>query len=80
MSGNGAPACLSKLTQAVTAHKPVKLFCVYREYSKTSMLEARPGFLILPSHAACDADVFVMQKLSDLDRVESAHLAPRSLE
>lgn len=77
-SGNGAPACLSKLTRAVTEHKPLKLLCIYREYTKSSMLEASPGFLILPSHAASDADVFVVEKLSDLDRVESVHLVSRS--
>ena len=76
LTGKGTPECMSKLTRALAAHRPVKLLCVYREYCKESMLETLPGFLVLPSHCAVDADVFVVDTLADLDRIDNAQLAP----
>ena len=41
----------------------------------SATLETLPGFLLLPSHYAVDVDVFVVDTLADLGRIENALLS-----
>ena len=53
----------------------MKIVPIYSCYSSAPRLEATPGFVVLPPLKACDADIVVVEKLSDVDSVRSDHLA-----
>ena len=66
----------TKLCVMVGNHRPVKLVLTYQRYNATSSaLSPVPGFMISPLTGFVDADIIVVESLSDIDTVRSDHLA-----
>lgn len=66
----------TKICVMVGNHRPVKLLPIYQRYSTTSSaLSPVPGFIISPLNGFVDADITVVENLSDIDTARSEHLA-----
>ena len=53
--------------QRLLLQRPVKVCPVYRLYSDTAPLESNRRFQVLPLHSYADADIVVLDRLSDVD-------------
>lgn len=65
----------SKLTVMFNMRKPIKLLTIYQRYSKLPALDAVPGFMVLGPRAFAEADVIVLENLSDIETSRCEHLA-----
>jgi len=64
-----------RLSQKFAAHKLINLVPIYQFYSKPTALPKAAGFAHLVPLQSADADVFVLEKLSDIDVVKNQNLA-----
>ena len=69
-----APAPRSRLC-TLKSMRPVKVLPIYRQYSQAARFGVKPGFEILSLLSYKDADVMVVDKLSDVDTCSSDSLA-----
>lgn len=59
----------------VGARRPVKILPLYQRYTALPGLTTAPGFIEVGLRAYAEADVFVLEQLSDIDTVRNEHLA-----
>ena len=67
-----------KLSVQVSNHRLVKLLPIYQRSCAEPALESKPGFVILSLRAYGDADVVVVERLSDIDGTPNEQLAHTS--
>ena len=64
--------------QRLAASRPIKLCPIYCHYANTPSLRPQNGFVVLSPLCCQEADIVVLNQLSDMDIVEDPKLA-RSL-
>ena len=68
-------AAESILTQHVTKRRTVKLCVICPLYVNVQAFQAKPGFASMLPRQCSEADVIVLDKMSDIDLVQNQHLA-----
>ena len=64
------------ILQSILRKRALKLYPVYRRYTDGKMLEGGKRFQVLFPYDYADADVMVLDQLSDVETVRNDRLAP----
>ena len=65
----------TKISVMVGNRRPVKMLPIYLRYTAAGQLNPLPGFVISSWNAYAEADIIVVEKLSDVDSTRNEHLA-----